>query len=91
MRSNYYQNFVKGASSGTVQKNLNAKGLTTGLPILIPKESIINNFNTIILSIRKKIKSNLIESQILTQIRDTLLPKLITGKIRINLEDKKEG
>jgi len=31
------------------------------------------------------------EIQMLTQIRDTLLPKLITGKIRVNLEDVKES
>ena len=41
--------------------------------------------------IYNKIEGNQIENQALAQIRDTLLPKLITGKIRVNLEDVKES
>ncbi|PVD51081.1 restriction endonuclease [Terrimonas sp.] len=43
----------------------------------------MNDFHTIVSSAFKKIKANSEESKLLSQIRDTLLPKLITGKIEI--------
>jgi type I restriction enzyme S subunit len=84
MKSSYYQYYIGGASSGTVQSNLNAKGLTRGLPILLPDEKNIDAFNLIIKLLRSKLNENVKENQILSQIRDSLLPKLMSGKIRVN-------
>jgi len=89
MKSPYYQYYIMGASSGTVQNNLNAKGLTTGLSIIIPDETTIKKFNDIIGVLRKKINENISQSQNVGQIRDSLLPKLMSGKIRVIPE--KEG
>jgi type I restriction enzyme S subunit len=58
MKSKYYQEFILGAASGSVQKNLNAKGLTNGLPIILPTDEIIGRFNKIIGSLREKINEN---------------------------------
>jgi len=54
----------------------------SNIPILIPNESILNIFSSRILPIFNKIELNLNESKALSQIRDALLPKLMSGKIR---------
>ena len=51
--------------------------------ILIPNEEIIKAYEESILPIIEKINENSIQIQTLTQTRDTLLPKLMTGKIEI--------
>jgi type I restriction enzyme S subunit len=88
MKSKYYQEFILGAAGGSVQKNLNAKGLTNGLPIILPSDKIIISFNKIIGSLRGKINENVIESIYLSQICDTLLPRLMSGEMRVNVERK---
>jgi type I restriction enzyme S subunit len=88
MKSNYYQHYILGASSGTVQRNLNAKGLTTGLSIVIPNENAINKFNESIMTLRDKINNDIKENENLSQIRDSLLPKLMSGKIRVKGDTK---
>lgn len=50
---------------------------------LIPPEGIIKNYERIIRPIREMINLNLIDSQSLIETRDTLLPKLMSGEIRI--------
>ncbi len=83
MKSIYYQEYILGAATGSVQKNLNAKGLTNGLPIIISADDTINRFNKIIGSLRKKLNENVTESINLSQIRDALLPKLMSGEIKV--------
>jgi type I restriction enzyme S subunit len=51
--------------------------------ILIPNEEIIKAYEESILPIIEKINENSIQIQTLTQTRDTLLPKLMSGKIEI--------
>lgn len=83
MKSKYYQEYILGVTTGSVQKNLNAKGLTNGLPIIVPSNEINTKFNKIIGSLREKINENIKENTALSQIRDTLLPKLMSGRIRV--------
>lgn len=86
MKSKYYQNYINGASTGSVQKSLNAPGLTTGLPILIPTNLILNEFNLLIKNLRTQINSNINNNENLSELRDSLLPKLMSGEIRVPLE-----
>ncbi len=52
--------------------------------ISIPNdECLVKKFAEILLPIRKKINENALQIQSLTQTRDTLLPKLMSGKIEI--------
>ncbi|MDI9577546.1 MAG: restriction endonuclease subunit S, partial [Thermoproteota archaeon] len=83
MKSSYYQNFIEGAATGSVQKSLNAKALTNNLPIILPNEEIASMFDSIVGLLRKKINLNLEQSTTLSKIRDSLLPKLMSGKIRV--------
>jgi type I restriction enzyme S subunit len=51
---------------------------------VIPQKTILDQFNSIILSILNIIHKNKKEEANLSHIRDTLLPKLMSGKIRIS-------
>ena len=58
MKSKKYQNYILGAALGSVQRNLNAKGLTTGLSMTVPPEELIKKFNDIISKLRLIILMN---------------------------------
>ncbi|WP_179364923.1 restriction endonuclease subunit S [Nitrosarchaeum sp. AC2] len=51
--------------------------------IVIPSKSLLDDFRKISSIIFKQIKINGIELNILTKIRDSLLPKLMSGEIRV--------
>ncbi len=53
------------------------------LPILIPAEAVLQNFNTILTTYFDKTDANNKQSKTLSNLRDTLLPKLISGELRI--------
>ncbi|WP_308661901.1 restriction endonuclease subunit S [uncultured Alistipes sp.] len=67
---------------GTVFGCINRKEIE-GLPIIIPKESVINEFERIAENIDSEIKSLTTEQETLSTLRDTLLPKLMAGEIAI--------
>lgn len=49
----------------------------------LPKEEILNKFNQTMMHMLLKIQSNIKEIQSLSQTRDSLLPRLMSGKIRV--------
>ncbi|QTA83453.1 Restriction endonuclease type I, HsdS-like [Desulfonema limicola] len=53
------------------------------IKLALPSLDIIEKFNIICKTIFKKIKNNTLQTQTLAQIRDTLLPKLMTGELRV--------
>lgn len=84
------KNIIKQLCSGTVRQTITYKDFSS-IGIIIPSIEIIEKFNDIYLGLKKLVDFNNLQNQILMKIRDTLLPKLITGKIRVNLEDIKES
>lgn len=55
--------------------------------VLVPNEVIMNKANLILNPIIEKIIQARIEERKLSQLRDTLLPKLMSGEIRVALEN----
>ena len=53
------------------------------LPVIVPENSLSDRFNSIVLPLRKKIHTNLTHAKALVSLRDTLLPRLISGQLRI--------
>lgn len=51
--------------------------------VLVPSKDELTMMNKIINPIFQKIKSNTIQIQTLTKLRETLLPKLMSGKVRV--------
>ena len=75
-------NYVDAASTGTKMPRTNWKDLAS-YDIVIPPQDLIEKFNTIIVPQIQKIRPNIQESRTLAAIRDALLPKLISGEIRV--------
>ena len=53
-------------------------------PCFIPDDGILTNYNEIVLPIFSKMHRNLKSIQMLSRLRDTLLPKLMSGEVRVN-------
>lgn len=70
-------------SEGTVFGSINKTSLGN-LEVVIPIKEIIENYEFLADSFDKKIFNNTMQIQILEKTRDTLLPKLMSGNIRIN-------
>lgn len=84
MKSEYIQNIIKKHATGTTI--LHASKSIEYLYFLRDKESkILKRYIKVIQPIFERILNNITQIQTLTQLRDTLLPKLITGQIRVEV------
>lgn len=54
------------------------------MPIIIPAEDSMALFNSIIEPMAISMYNNIIESRRLAELRDTLLPKLMSGELKVN-------
>jgi len=73
--------------NGTTMQAINNVTVQS-IKALVPDEKVLIKFNEAVKSLYNRIYINFVESQILSQIRDLLLPKLMSGKIRVPLEGK---
>lgn len=55
-----------------------------GSRTVFPKIEILNQFEEMVSPIMELMKSNLYESKTLAELRDTLLPKLMSGELRVS-------
>ncbi len=69
-------------SGGSVFANLST-GRFKELPILRPVEGIVSAFSNIICPILERVGLAQSENSVLSELRDTLLPKLISGELQI--------
>lgn len=72
---------------GTILNSLNVKGIKK-IKIIVPPDDILKSFGELILPLREKVELNVLENETIAQIRDSILPKLMSGKIRVPLEGK---
>lgn len=56
------------------------------MPILIPPDNLLEKFDGIVFEFYNKIKSNQTQIRTLTTLRDTLLPKLMSGEVRVEMD-----
>lgn len=69
-------------SEGTVFGSINKQSFNS-LESIIPINKVIKDFEAIITTIDQKFYVNDLQIQTLTKIRDSLLPKLMSGQIRV--------
>ena len=69
---------VKSIVTGAVQPKISQSNLKA-IPIVIPPENILEEFNKKTESLFSLIRSNYEENKRLSELRDTLLPKLMSG------------
>lgn len=75
-------NYEELGSTSSIAKAINSK-IVKKIPILIPNNKI-NEFKDLFENIFDKIKSNQLEINKLTKLRNTLLPKLMSGEIDVS-------
>ena len=83
LRSDAYWELVTGRGAGTTRVSLNAKVLSE-FPLVVPSTSLLSAFGALVGSLRTHIVANAEESRILAAQRNTLLPGLVSGEVRID-------
>lgn len=78
---------IKNLNANTAQPGINKKSVNT-LIMLIPNKNILTKFNRVVDPLMSRLFLNSLENKKLSQIRNTLLPKLISGKIRVNITEE---
>ena len=53
------------------------------MPMIEPTSDVVDAFGMFALQFDRRIRSNVAESRTLAALRDTLLPKLVSGKLRV--------
>ena len=75
---------IENAGNGSVFQEI-SKTSFKGLEVIVPSKVKLNQFDKEIEHIFKKIKSNQTQIRTLTHTRDTLLPKLMSGEVRVEM------
>jgi type I restriction enzyme S subunit len=75
-------NFESLGSTSSIAKAVNSK-IIKALPVIVPSKEILGSFDSLVKPLFDKIKSNQIENKNLEDLRDTLLPKLLSGEIEL--------
>lgn len=78
----YGKSLIKSITGGSAQPKFN-KGDFKSLKIIMPTGKKLSDFNLIASSLLKKIEEFKEENQRLAALRDTLLPKLMSGEIKL--------
>jgi type I restriction enzyme S subunit len=73
---------IENAGNGSVFQEI-SKASFKALDFAIPPKEILKQFDEEMQSLFNKVKSNTIQIRTLTQLRDTLLPKLMSGEVKV--------
>ena len=83
MLSNFMRREIKkGTNAGTILSSLHVKEINQ-LSCYLPRKHNLDGYKNVTLPIQKEINENLWHIQTLTELRDTLLPRLMSGQIRV--------
>ena len=83
LKSEFGTHLLDGITGGSVQSKFNKTDFRS-LKIIMPSNKILNNYNEIITPLFNQIIQNNKEIKKLTKLRDTLLPKLMSGEIDVS-------
>ncbi|WP_298767075.1 restriction endonuclease subunit S [uncultured Polaribacter sp.] len=86
LKSSFGKYFFETSKSGTTQEYISLKSFR-GIELAIPNDKIINRFNDIVFNLFGKIKNNADQIQSLKKTRNTLLPKLMSGQLRVKMSE----
>ncbi|BBN99697.1 restriction endonuclease subunit S [Sporolactobacillus terrae] len=76
---------IKSKASGSTFKEISGSGMKN-IDAILPNKNILNSFQNMIHSCFNVICKNERENAVLKNLRDTLLPKLMSGEIRVPME-----
>ena len=72
----------KSFNAGSAVPTLNRNHIH-GLPYLIPTRECIQAYESVAMPLHQRVKQNELQAQTLSTLRDTLLPRLISGQLRL--------
>ena len=81
-RPNIWEEIVR-KGQGSAQPNISGKDIET-IKIILPTIEIISGFNNLLLPLFKNIIDSSNESRRLAELRDTLLPRLMSGELKVS-------
>ena len=84
LRSDAYWSVVRGRGTGTTRVSLNAKVLA-GFPLTVPSRPVLDSFDHEVARIRDRVVANVEDTRRLAALRDALLPRLVSGEVRLEL------
>ena len=87
LKSTEYWQLVESRAAGTTRVSLNAKVLSE-FPLVIPANPVADAFASQTGALRDRLVESASEIQKLAALRDLLLPKLMSGEIRVGDTDK---
>ncbi len=81
-RHENFKAFAEGQSHGSAQANVSGSDLLK-FKSVIPSDKVVRAFNEVMETLIESIMSNHEQAQLLAMLRDSLLPRLISGQLRI--------
>ena len=84
------KDFLIGFDAGGTRPAVTKAQLET-VPILVPPDALLGRFDELTNPLFRRIDSNRRESRTLATLRDTLLPKLMSGELRVRYAEKLVG
>ena len=85
LKSNIGQEQLDSITIGSTQAALTISGLKE-IPLLVPPLSVIANLELELTRLYRKVDFNQTQIRTLEKLRDTLLPKLMSGEVRVAVE-----
>jgi type I restriction enzyme S subunit len=73
---------LKQKSHGSVFDTITTETMKS-VSVIYPDVSVIETFEAVVSPVMRRMKANLQQAQTLSQLRDTLLPRLISGQLRL--------
>jgi type I restriction enzyme S subunit len=82
LRTEAYSGYFSGANSGATRGSINGT-LIGNTKIIVPNRALLDRFEAVIRPIRAQLNNHLRGIEMLSQTRDRLLPRLISGKLSV--------
>jgi len=79
----YFHRYISGYATGTNILGLNFEGVLS-YRTAIPPDDLLSKFQSVIVNVEKQKSETIKENQKLTELRDWLLPMLMTGQVKVN-------
>lgn len=81
-KTDFFKDSVASLAIGGVRQSLSYDDLSS-IEVIIPSENAVEEFNNLYNQMKKTIKANKLENSRISTLRDTLLPRLMSGEIEV--------
>lgn len=81
-KTDFFKDSVASLAIGGVRQSLSYDDLSS-IEVIIPSENAVEEFNNLNNQMKKIIKANKLENSRLSTLRDTLLPRLMSGELEV--------